>query len=187
MISRERAEPGFRRPRFDARRWQLVIGRQEREVGFRELDRLELALDEHVAAAGNGGVHLGAAHFLERDLLADHHLGHARRAEVHAGIAVDHHDHVAKRRDVRAARRRRPKQQTQLRNAPAQADLIEEDAPGAAAPGKHLDLVGDARAGRVDQVQERAEQALRGLLNAQDFLDRALAPRARPSPSNRWP
>ena len=49
------------------------------------------------------GVHPRAAHLLERDLLADHHLGHARRAEVHRGVAVAHDHDVAEGRDVRAA------------------------------------------------------------------------------------
>ena len=48
---------------------------------------------------------LRAAHLLERHLLADDHLGHARRAEVHARVAVDHDDDVAERGDVRAAGR----------------------------------------------------------------------------------
>ena len=124
-------------------------------------------------------MHLGAAHFLQCHFLADHHLRHARRAQVHAGVTVDHHHHVAKRGDVGAARGRRPKQQAQLRDLPAHLHLIVEDAPCAATAGEHLDLIGDARPGRVDQIQERAGDALRGLLNAQDLLDRALAPRAR--------
>ena len=108
-------------------------------------------------------MHLGAAHLLERDLLADDHLGHARRAEVHAGVALDHHHDVAERRDVRAARRRRPEEQADLRHLPGELHLVVEDAPRAAAAGEHLDLIGDARAGRVDQVEERAARASRAV------------------------
>ncbi len=68
-----------------------------------------------------GAVHLGAAHLLERDLLADDHLGHARRAEVHAGVALDHHDDVAERRDVGAAGRGGSEEQAHLRHQAAHA------------------------------------------------------------------
>jgi len=36
-------------------------------------------------------------------VLADHHLGHPRRAQVHGGVAVAHDDHVAEGGDVGAA------------------------------------------------------------------------------------
>jgi hypothetical protein len=123
-------------------------------------------------------VHLGAAHLLERHLLADDHLGHARRAEVHRGVALDHDDDVAERGDVRAARGRRPEQHAHLGDLPGERDLVVEDAPRAAAAGEHLDLVGDARAGGVDEVEERTLEITRGLLDAQDLLDGARAPRA---------
>ena len=55
-------------------------------------------------------------------------------------------DDVAERRDVRAARRARAEEQAHLRHLPAHLHLVVEDAPGAAPPGEHLDLVGDARA-----------------------------------------
>ena len=59
--------------------------------------------------------------------------------------------------------------------------------PGAAAAGEHLHLLGDPRAGGVDEVDHRHPQAQRALLDADDLLDRLRAPRARPSPSGRWP
>ena len=65
---------------------------------------------------GDAGVHARAAHLLERDLLADHHLGHARRAEVHRGVALAHDHHVAERRDVRAAGGARAEQHAHLRH-----------------------------------------------------------------------
>jgi len=150
----------------------------EREIAARERQRLGLILDQKVTAAGHRRVHLGAAHLLQRHLLADHHLGHARRAEVHAGVAV-HHDHdVAERGNVGAARRGGAEEQTDLRQQTAHLRLVEEDAACAAPPGKHLHLIGDARAGRVDQVEQRTAQALGLLLNAQDLLHRAAAPGA---------
>ena len=45
-----------------------------------------------------------------------------------------------------------------------------------AAAGEHLDLVGDAGAGRVDQVEQRDAKPCRGLLDADDLLDCARAP-----------
>ena len=50
------------------------------------------------------------------------------------------------------------------------------------AAGEHVELIRDARAGRVDQVDERDAQAAGGFLDAQDLLHRALAPRATVSP-----
>ena len=54
------------------------VRREVREVALGEVDPVLVALDEEVAAAGHAGVHLGSAHLLQRDVLADHHLGHAR-------------------------------------------------------------------------------------------------------------
>ena len=123
-------------------------------------------------------MHLGAAHLLERDLLADHHLGHPRRAEVHRRVAVAHDHDVAERRDVGAAGRARAEQHAHLRHGAGEADLVEEDAAGVAAAGEHLHLVGDAGAGGVDEVDHRHAVGERGLLDAQDLLDRLGAPRA---------
>ena len=53
-----------------------------------------------------------------------------------------------------------------------------EDAPGAAPAREHLDLLGDPRAGRVDQVDHRDLKGERALLDAQDLLDRLRPPRA---------
>ena len=47
-----------------------------------------------------------------------------------------------------------------------------------AAPGEHLDLVGDAGAGRVDQVEKRYAKLGRGLLDADYLLDCSRAPAA---------
>ena len=99
--------------------------------------------------------------------------------EVHRGVALDHEHHVAERRDVGPAGRRGAEQQADLRDRARQPHLVAEDAPGVAAPGEHVDLIGDARAGRVDQIEQRDAQPPGGLLDADDLLDRARAPRAR--------
>ena len=123
-------------------------------------------------------MHLGAAHLLQRDVLADHHLGHPRRAEVHRGVAVAHDHDVAERRDVGAARGARPEQDAHLRHCAGQPDLVEEDAAGVAAAGEHLHLLGDPRAGGVHEVDHRHAMRERGLLDAQDLLDGLGTPRA---------
>ena len=151
---------------------------EECEISLGGLDGFRLGLDEHVAAARDGAVHARAAQVLERDLLADDHLGHARRAQVHGGVALDHHHDVAEGGDVRAAGRARPEEQADLRHQARHLALHVEDAARAAAAGEHLDLIGDARPGAVDQVEHRTAHLLRLLLDADDLLHRAPAPGA---------
>ena len=149
------------------------------QVALRDVDRLLVGRDEEVAAAGDRGVHLRPAHLLEADVLADHHLRHPRRAEVHRGVALAHHDDVAEGRDVGAAGGAGAEQDADLRDAARELDLVVEDPPRAAAAREHLDLVGDPRPGRVDEVDERHLELQRALLDAEDLLDRLGAPRAR--------
>jgi hypothetical protein len=128
---------------------------------------------------GHRAVHPRAAHLLQGGLLADDHLDHPRAAEVHRGVAVDHGDEVAERRDIGAAGRRRPEQRAYLRDRPGRADLGVEDLAGAAAAGEHLHLVGDPRAGRVDQVDHRQPRPVGLLDHPDDLLDSPGAPRSR--------
>ncbi len=111
-------------------------------------------------------------------VLADHHLRHPRRAQVHRGVAVAHDHDVAEGRDVGAAGGAGAEEQADLRHLAGEPHLVVEDAPGAAAAGEHLHLVGDPRPGRVDQVDHRHLQAQRPLLDAEDLLDRLRAPGA---------
>ena len=123
-------------------------------------------------------MHPRAAHLLEGDLLADHHLGHARRAEVHRRVALAHDHDVAERRDVGAAGSARPEQHADLRHDARELDLVVEDPPRAAAAGEHLHLLGDPRARRVHEVDHRDLERQRAFLDAQDLLDRLRPPRA---------
>ena len=156
----------------------LPVRREVGEVALGQVDALLVRLHEEVADARDAGVHLRAAHLLERDLLADHHLGHARRAEVHRGVAVAHDHHVAEGGDVGAARGARAEQHAHLRHDARHLHLGVEDPPGAAAAGEHLHLLGDPRAGGVDQVDHRHQVLERLLLDPDDLLDRLRAPRA---------
>ena len=59
--------------------------------------------------------------------------------------------------------------------------------PAPRRPGKHLDLIRDARAGRVHQVDQRNTRSRwASLLDADDLLYRAPRPRTRPSRSSRF-
>ena len=123
-------------------------------------------------------MHARAAHLLERHLLADHLGRHPRRAEVHRRVALDHEHDVAERRDVRTARGRRAEQATHLRHPAREPHLVGEDPARAAPPREELDLVGDARAGGVDEVHDGELVLQRGLGEAHDLLDGARAPRS---------
>ena len=113
------------------------------------------------------------------DLLADGHLDHAGRAHVHRRLALDHDDDVGERRQVRRARGRRPEEDADLRDDPGELHLVVEDATGVVAAREDADLLRDAGAGRIDEVDERDPEARRLLLDADDLLDGLLAPRAR--------
>jgi hypothetical protein len=167
-----------RRRRRSGRRRLLPVRREVAEVALRQVDPLLVGLDEEVPAAGDARVHLRPAHLLERDVLADHHLGHPRRAEVHRRVAVAHDHDVAERRDVGAAGGARAEQHADLRDRARELDLVEEDAARVAAAGEHLHLLGDARAGRVDEIDHRHAVGERRLLDPQDLLDRLRSPRA---------
>ncbi len=73
----------------------------------------------------------------------------------------------------------RSEEQADLRHHAGQLDLVVEDAPRVPASGEHVDLVGDARARRVDEIEQRDSQAARGLLDAHDLLHRPRTPAAR--------
>ena len=142
---------------------------------------------EVVAAARHGGVHPGAAHLLERGDLADDHLGHAGRAQVHRGVALDHDHDVAERRDVGAAGGRRAEQAADLRHPARQPHLVVEDPARAPPAREQLDLVGDAGAGRVDQPEHR-QLVAQGVLGERARSSRPCGPPTnRPSRSGRWP
>src|SRR5215212_8312462 len=120
--------------------WLVAPVRAEvAEIRLGEVDALLVRLDEEVPAPGHARVHPRAAHLLECDSLADHHLGHPRRAEVHRRVAVAHDHDVAEGRDVGAAGGARAEQDADLRDGARQLHLVEEDAAGVAPAREHLD------------------------------------------------
>src|SRR6266545_3404460 len=152
--------------------------RQVAQVPPDDLDGLVLVVAQEMADAGLFTVDPRAAHLLQRDLLAGDHLDHPVRGEVHAGVAVDHRDHIAERRDVRPTGRARPEQRARLRDAAGGADLVPEDPPGAPAAREQVDLVGDPGTRRVHQVDHRYPGRVRPLDDPDDLLDGTGAPRA---------
>ncbi len=136
-------------------------------------------LRQQIAAAGDLAVHAGAAHLFERHLLADHHLRHSGRAEVHGGVLLHHEDDVAEGGDVGAAGGRGAEEQADLRDGAGELHLVAEDAARMAAAGEHVQLVGDAGPRRIDQVEERQPHPPGRLLHANHFLDGAGAPGTR--------
>jgi len=140
--------PGFaRRPR--ARRQLAVRLRHVGEVAARQLDRLLVGARQHVAAAGNlAGAFERAAQRLERRLLADRHLDHARAAHVEGRLALDHDHDVGERRQVMRSRRRRAEQDAHLRDHAGELDLVVERCARREPAREDLDLLGDAPAGR---------------------------------------
>ncbi len=164
-------------PLIGGRKDPVVVGHVG-EVRPRPLDRLLVRGHQSVAAPGHLTVHPGAAHLLERRLLADHHLGHPRRAEVHGGPALDHDDDVAERRDVGPAGRRGAHETADLGHPARQAHLVVEDLARPSPPGEQIDLVGDAGSGGVDEVEDRQQLVVGGLEGTDDLLHGEPAPRA---------
>ena len=170
--------PGLRLGgRLECRRL-AIRGRHQRKIALGQLDGVLVGGGQHVTAAGDLAVHARAAELLERRLLADGHLHHARAAHVERGLAVDHDDEVGQRRQIRRAGRRRPEQDAHLRNHAGELDLVVEDPAGVEAAGKDLDLLGDAPAGGVHQVEHRHAQARGLFLDADDLEHGLLAPGA---------
>ena len=180
----DRDEPGGeRRGRARAggrRRRRFAPGRrQEAEPPAGERDALCIVGGEVVTAPRHRGVHAGATHLLQRDVLADHLFRHARRSEVHGRVLLDHEHHVTEGRDVRAAGGGRAEQAADLRHLARQLDLVVEDPAGAAPAGEQLHLVGDPRATGVDEPEQRKLVVERCLGRADHLLDRPRSPRAR--------
>ena len=126
-----------------------------------------------VGHAGNAGVHVGAAELLGRHDLADRRFDQRRPAEEDRALALDDDRLVGHRRHVGAARGARAHHHRDLRDAGrGHVGDVEEDAAEMLAIGKHVVLVGQVGAARIDQVDARQAVLRRDLLRAQVLLDR---------------
>src|SRR6202050_1495612 len=152
------------------RRLFLPAGRQKGQVAADRFDGIGLVGRQVVAAARDRAVHPGTAHLLQRRPLLDHHLDHARAAQVHRRVAVHHGDVVAERRNVGAAGRGGAEQRADLRDRAGRPDLGMKDLPGTTAAGEHLHLIGDPGPGRVDQVHHRQSAGISLLDDPDDLL-----------------
>ncbi len=123
-------------------------------------------------------MHPGTAHLLQGDLLADHHLGHPGRTEIHRGILLDHDHQVGEGGDVGPAGGRGPEQAADLRHLARELDLVAEDPPRPAAAREELHLIGDPGTGGVDEPEDRQFLAERRLGDPDDLLHRPRAPAA---------
>jgi hypothetical protein len=109
-----------------------------------------------VDQAGGACVHVGAAQLLRRHVLTGRGLHQWRPAQEDGALVLHDDRFVAHRRHVRAARRAGTHDHRDLRDADGtHVGLVVEDAAEMFAVGKHLVLVGQIGAARVDQIQTR--------------------------------
>ncbi len=116
-----------------------------------------VVVDGVVGHAADRGVRAGAAERLGVDHLAGGALDQVRAAEPHERRALDHHDDVGERGQVRAAGDAGPHHGRELRHvqiAPHNGIII-EDAARPVLAGEDAALVGQVHAGRVHEVDDR--------------------------------
>ena len=136
-------------------------------------ERLGVVLGKVVGHTGDARVHVGAAQFLGGHILARGGLHQRRPAQKDRARALDDDGFVAHGRHVRAARRARPHDGRDLRDAGRAHDgLVMEDAAEVVHVGEDLVLHGQEGAARVDEIDARQPILQRHLLGAQVLLDR---------------
>ena len=127
---------------------------------------------EVVGDAGHAGVDVGAAQLLGRHDLAGRGLDERRTAEKDRPLLLDDDRLVRHRRHVRAARRAGAHHDGDLRNALRRhRRLVVEDPAEVIAIGKHVDLVRQVRAARIDEIDARQVVLAGDLLRPQVLLD----------------
>ena len=134
---------------------------------------------EVVGDAGHARVDVGAAQLLGRHDLAGRGLHERRAAEEDRPLLLDDDRLVRHRRHVGAAGRAGAHHDGDLRNALRRhRRLVVEDPAEVVAVGEHVDLVGQVRPARVDEVDARQVVLARDLLRAQVLLHRQRVVRA---------
>ena len=161
------------------RRRLLAVLREEGQVVLDRLDAVLVGLDLEVADAGHARVDARAAELLLGHVLAGHGLGEVRPGERHRAAALHHRHEVGEAGDVGGAGGARPHQRGHLRHDAAHDHLLAEEVAGAGEQraGRLL----DARAGRVEQPDQRDALRERQLAQARHLHARPSCPSSRPS------
>ena len=138
----------------------------------RNVQRVRVGRRKVIRHTARLAVHGRAAELLRGDHLAGGRAHQRRAAEKHSAIVGHNHTLVGHCGHVRAAGRARTHHDGDLRNAARRhVGLIEKDAAKVVAVGKHVGLIRQVGAARVDEVDAR-QAVLRGdLLRAQVLLD----------------
>ena len=162
-------------------RGQLLARVQRRDDRPRLMQRVLVVFGEVVGHAGEARVHVGAAQFLGRHLLAGGGLHERRTAEKDRAGALDDDGLVGHRGHVGAAGGARTHDDRDLRNALGRHPrLVEEDAAEVIAIGEDLGLQRQERAAGVHQIHARQPVLQRDLLRAHVLLHRDAGSRCRP-------
>ena len=139
----------------------------------RDRQRMHVVLGQMVDHAGQAGMHIAAAQVLGAHDFAGGGLDQWRAAQKDRALVAHDDALVAHRRHIGATGRATAHDHGNLGDAlRAEVGLVEEDAAEMVAVRKHLVLVRQVGAARVDQVDARQAVLLRDLLRAQMLLDR---------------
>ena len=152
-----------------------VVLRQEREQVARVVAERVLVVGHEVRDARALRVRVGAAEFLERDLLAGHGAHHFGPGDEHVRGAARHQHEVGDRGRVDGAARARAHHERDLRHDARGHHVAAEDLGVAA---ERHDALLDARPARVVDADHRAAEAQREIHDLADLLGVGLAQRA---------
>ena len=145
----------------------------------RDRDRLLLAGGGIVGRAGDARVHVGAAQFVDGDVLAGRRFHQRRTAEEDRAGAADDDVIFAQRRHIGAAGGAMAEHERNLRHAQFGQDrLVAENAAGQVAVGKDVGLQRQEAAGAVAQMHDRQPVLDGDIERAHDLLDRQRIPGA---------
>ena len=131
-------------------------------------DCVRIVEREMVRDARDAGVNVRAAELLGRDVYSGRRLHQRRPTDEDRALAFDDDRLIAHRGNVRASRRARAHDQSELWDrGRGKARLVVEDAPEMLPVGEDLILPGQERAARIDKVEAGQPVLERYLLRAQ--------------------
>src|SRR5271156_2527813 len=164
----------LRRNLFDV---ELGGPRRLRYQFARDRNRLLLACCRIIGGTGDARVHIGAAQFFDRHVLAGRRLHERRPAEEDGAGAANDHVVFAQCRHVGAARRAMTEHDGNLRNAHLRENrLIAENAPGEIAIGEDVGLQREKAARTIAQVNDRQPVLDRDVERTNNLLYRQWIP-----------